>query len=61
MSSNVIITNGYTTSCLIWGAKQIVQVVSNCEKYVRGVDNMKRIAILEQDQSKGNLVIVLLK
>jgi hypothetical protein len=54
-------SNHYTTSCLIFGAKQIVQVVANKEKYVRGVDNLKRLSILEEKKINGDLVIVLIK
>ena len=48
-------------SCLIFGAKQIVQVVANREKYVRGTGNMKKLAVLEEDLNNGDLVIVLIK
>ena len=50
-----------STSCLIFGAKQIVQVVCNHEKYVRGADNMKNIAVLDENFKNGNSVIVLIK
>lgn len=50
--------NGYQTSCLIHGAKQIVQIVSNKARYVRGVENMKSVAVLEENSDKGDLMLV---
>ena len=46
------------SSCLIYGAKQIVQVVINKQKYVRGTDNMKNVYVLEENELKGNLNLV---
>jgi hypothetical protein len=53
--------NNPSKSCLIFGAKQIVQVVCNHEKYVRGTNNMKNVAVLNEDLKKGHLVIVLIE
>ncbi|RNA16749.1 putative imidazolonepropionase, partial [Brachionus plicatilis] len=44
---------------LIYGASQIVQVVSNGEKYLRGTDpKIKNLKILTKHQPEQNLCIV---
>ena len=51
----------FSLSCLIFGAKQIVQVVSKGQKYLRGLDLMNNVAILEENLDKGSLMIVLIE
>ena len=53
-------STNYSKNCLIVGAKQIVQVVSKCERYVRG-ENMKNLVILNEDIKQGNLMIVVVE
>ena len=53
--------NNFSTSCLIFGAKQVVQVVCNREKYVRGANNMKNVALLNENLKNGHSVIVLIE
>ena len=48
------------SSVLVFGAKQIVQVVSNRERFVRG-EALKRISVLEENIDNGSLMIVILK
>lgn len=44
---------------LIYGANQIVQVVSNRERYLRGTDpKIKNLAILNKTNENDNLCIV---
>ncbi len=46
-------------SCLIYGAKQIVQIVKNREKYVRGgTDQIKSLSVLYENLERGPLIIV---
>ena len=46
-----------TYRLLIRSARQIVQVVSNGERIVKG-DAMKKVAIIEQDGENGISVVV---
>jgi hypothetical protein len=48
--------------CLIYGASQIVQVVENRQKYVRGgADEIKALCVLNEDHERGSLNIVSVK
>jgi hypothetical protein len=59
-SSSSSSSTNYPANCLIYGARQIVQVVSKHERYLRG-EKMKNIAILNEDANQGNLIIVVIE
>ena len=48
--------------CLIYNPAQIVQVVSNGQRYIRGGhDDMKHLALLENKDPSKKLVLVSIK